>query len=62
MSSPREAVYDVLLTKRQRGEREKARAAKAQEEWERYEADNGVAHATYMGQRSDGKPNGRAKP
>lgn len=59
MSSPREAVYDVLLSKAKRARRQ-ARA-EAQAAWEKYEADNAAARGTYMTQRSDGKANGRAK-
>lgn len=60
MSSPREAVYDVLMSKAARARRQKARDD-AQAAWEKYELSNRTAHGTYMAQRSDGKHNGRAK-
>lgn len=58
MSSPREAVYDVLLSKARRAR--EATAKRLLDEWERYEADNRAAHGTYMGQQPASKPNGRA--
>ena len=48
MSSPREAVYDVLLQKQQRADSGKAKDA-ALDEWARYEAQNAAAAKAYNG-------------
>lgn len=47
MSSPREAVYDVLLSQRQRAAEAAAKAADEQARWEQYERDNRTADDAY---------------
>lgn len=46
MSSPREAIYDVLLSQKQRATLVDEHDA-LREEWERYEAQNRAADAEY---------------
>lgn len=52
MSSPREAVYDVLLSKARRAR--EAIPQQLKEAWARYEEQNERAHALYRGDRRHG--------
>lgn len=54
MSSPREAVYDVLLSRQQRAVKVE-RDDTLREDWEQYEARNETANADYSGRTGRSK-------